>query len=56
MLQRVGNEVASLERVRFGPLALGTLPAGRRGSYAVGGGAALEGCRVDDAAPKEQDR
>ena len=29
MLQRVGNEVASLERVRFASLPLGTLPAGR---------------------------
>jgi len=28
MLQRVGNEVASLQRVRFGSLALGTLPEG----------------------------
>jgi 23S rRNA pseudouridine2605 synthase len=29
MLQQVGNEVASLERVRFGSLALGDLPVGR---------------------------
>ncbi|MEZ5075148.1 MAG: pseudouridine synthase [Solirubrobacterales bacterium] len=29
MLERVGNEVVALERVRFGPLALGDLPRGR---------------------------
>ena len=45
MIEAVGNQVVALARIRFGPLALGTLPEGKaRRLRPPGGQAALEGC------------
>ena len=47
MVERVGNEVVSLRRTRFGSLELGDLPQGEaRRALPLGGAQALEGCRA----------
>ncbi len=57
MLQRVGNEVASLRRVRFASLALGTLPEGEARQLTRSEVARLwKDAGKMKASPKEQDR
>ena len=44
MVEAVGNEVAKLVRIRFGPLALGELPEESAPAPPARGEAALERC------------